>query len=61
MTQRVDGSGGSTREGIHVFLWLIHAVGQKIHNIAKPFLQTINAGEDVEDRDPYSTAGGNVN
>ena len=49
------------REGIHVHLWLIRAIGQKKHNIVKQFLQTINAGEDVEKREPSSTVGGNVN
>ena len=49
------------REEIHVYLWLLRAMGQKKHNIVKQFLQTINAGEDVEKREPSSTVGGNVN
>lgn len=47
-----------TREGIHVSCADLRCRAEK-HNIAKPFLQTINAGED-EERDPCSTAGGNV-
>ena len=60
-----DGGGWARvrlmREEIHVYLWLLRAMGQKKHNIVKQFLQTINAGEDVEKREPSSTVGGNVN
>ena len=49
------------REEIHVYLWLLRAMGQKKHNIVKQFLQTINAGEDVEKREPSYTVGKKAN